>query len=305
MVAAILASATLALLLAWPGAARACSCSGERAIPLWPVDGAQGVPVDTPVLVAASATRGLRVELRELGGAALDVEVVRALDGPGGCEDGVVFLKARQDLAAERYYTLTAVFDGPRGPATPSVFRTGAGRRAPRPPEVRLSLLAAHAGSHRALFVFGEHQGGDPAVLAVASRAGNAVRPLGRTSSEEPAGLQVEGGDCVSVELADLEGRAVRSERLCEPQSCIEHRNIPVEPCTRHAAPGTFGLWQDGRRACGAASGCSLAGAASRSGGVLPAPLALAGAVALARRRHRPRAGRRFQARRGPPSGSA
>jgi hypothetical protein len=237
----------------------ACTCVAERANMLWPVHGSQGVPIDTPIVISASTMNGLRIELRELDGEPVDFDIIRTVQVPPGCDDGVVFLKARRDLSQDRYYSLVPSFEtGRAGAVLGGWFRTGSGRRDPQPPEVKLSLLAHEIRGSRFLNVFAEHRNGEPAFLVGQTAFGSAVRFVGRRPGEEPSGLDLGAQECANVELVDLTGRALHAERMCDVHACVENVNVPTHHCTGQLGMGAWAVLSDKRHACGTSRGCTV-----------------------------------------------
>ena len=258
-----------ALVLFANASAEACSCIADYATGAWPRDGAVEVAVDTPLVVGARDLEPVTATLVAEDGTVVELQERRRLEPPGAfscAKHSYAFFAAATELAPDTRYTFTAHFDKEGdGESTERVtfdgavsFVTGTGRRDPAVPEVRLSLFGVPLGAQwgegagTLLDVYVETDAIEPLFVLAQGERDVLVHDLDPTFEEQPYRVGFGSGACAALTVADVTGKTIADEVLCEPTKCTRVDSIADSTCGDESSPAVgWSTWQSLPEGCG------------------------------------------------------
>jgi hypothetical protein len=255
LAACLLLTVPLALL---PGApAQACSCSSNYAVPVWPLDGATGVPLDAPLIVATTDLAPLQTQLVADDGTPVPLAERGRLEwGDFSCSNArYLFVAPAQPLAPNRSYHFSATLAGverPTGKSAELSFVSGTSLRDRTPRDLPLHLFAAQSAGVQRLELFIEWDPSEPIFVAVQGEKFNLVQDIFPGFAEQPAHIPFGAVDCADFTIVDVTGQTLSTPHLCQPSKCSATPSLSSSSCDEDdSATLTWADWQTVSDGCG------------------------------------------------------
>ena len=295
--------------------ARACSCVYPETKLVWPEPGAEGVALDTPVVVAFEPPLAPRAWVEDEGGERIELTEQRRLTGrAGACSPGAhaVFVPSAPLSPSTRYTVELGVGSSltpTQEPFALSAPDDSALQRAVVPPGEQLAFsTGSQTGASdeptidAQLFSGVEPQWGErQSELWVRISSSEPLFVQARTDvdaalylakADAPFPIPVGPAECVELAVSDLRGRSLTEQRFCEPRKCVPVQALFTSSCGDIPLGLTWQDWEAVPEGCEAALAedsvfeCSLprAPSSSRAGGALAA-LSLVALARFVRRR--------------------
>lgn len=292
--------------------AGACTCPTPEAELAWPEPGAEGVALDTPIVVAVDSSATVRPSLESDGGERIElIEQRRLARSHNNCAPGgFVVLEPAAMLRPNTRYTVTLEPDTKAqllqevvspaaevvSPVTsaPRAFVTGSAPSGPaREPSIETLLVSGVAADQRTSELWVRLTTDEPLFV----HAHTAARSLAYfTPERDPFAIPLDTAECVDLDVTDLAGRTLVQEQRCTPDKCLPRGVLLLNTCV--AGPQLLFTWEDWQAAPdGCAAGladdgtlqCGLRGSQPSRGGAPFLAAALVLALARLTRRRLPR----------------